>query len=322
MILIDQIDGRDAVALVRDGQLEDLLIDHTDSETPLPGAIYRGVVGRMMKGMGGAFITLTDGQTGFLRETKGLAPVTRRVLFKSRFAIITPGKPGLNIARSIRDDDLRDDLTVMAKAAMSDAPEDMGLILRSAAAAADPEDVGEDVDAMLALATQVLGDTGSGPALLVEAPGAVETAWRDWDASLQVVRDDDAFERADVWGLLEALKARRFDLPNGAWMTVDPTRALVAVDVNTGPDQSPASADKANRAAVRALPRALRLLGLGGIVMIDFAPMPKKDRREIETMLKAAFRADSVESQLAGWSNLGLYEVQRKRERRPLTGSL
>jgi len=46
--------------------------------------------------------------------------------------------------------------------------------------------------------------------------------------------------------------------------------------------------------------------------------MSKRDRREIETMLKAAFRADPVETSLAGWSNLGLFELQRKRERRPL----
>ena len=59
-------------------------------------------------------------------------------------------------------------------------------------------------------------------------------------------------------------------------MMIEPTRALVAVDVNTGPDTSPAASLKANIAAARDLPRQLRLRGLGGQVVVDFAPMPKK----------------------------------------------
>jgi len=102
------------------------------------------------------------------------------------------------------------------------------------------------------------------------------------------------------------------------WMSLDSTPALVAIDVNTGGDFSPAATLKANRDAVRELPRQLRLRGMGGQIVVDFAPMSKRDRREIETMLKAAFRADPVETSLAGWSNLGLFELQRKRERRPL----
>ena len=60
---------------------------------------------------------------------------------------------------------------------------------------------------------------------------------------------------------------------------------LVAVDVNTGADTSPAAALKANIAAAKALPRALRLRGLGGQVVVDFAPLSKKDRRQIEQVL-------------------------------------
>ena len=56
-------------------------------------------------------------------------------------------------------------------------------------------------------------------------------------------------------------------------MVIEPTRALVAVDINTGPDTSPAAGLKANIAAIRALPRELRLRGLGGQVVIDSCPL-------------------------------------------------
>ena len=63
---------------------------------------------------------------------------------------------------------------------------------------------------------------------------------------------------------------------------IEPTRALVAVDVNTGGDFSPASGLKANLHLARVLPRQLRLRGLGGQITLDLAPMAKKDRKQFE----------------------------------------
>lgn len=334
-ILIDRTDHGTAAALWNDGKVQDLLIDPPEDDlTPRPGAIYRGIVEKPLKGLQGSMIRLPDGQQGFLRETKGLspgqrmlvqvstyaevgksAPVVRRLLFKSRYAIVTPGAPGLNIARSIRDDEDRDRLGVIARECMEGSA--FGLIVRSSAAAAAEDAVADDIAAMRDLADQVLGDEGQDVALLVDAPTAEEIAWRDWDPAAEVIAEAGAFERFDVWGLIEALRRSRAGL-GGGWMSVDTTPALVAIDVNTGGDFSPAATLKANRDAARELPRQLRLRGLGGQIVVDFAPMSKRDRREIETMLKAAFRADPVETSLAGWSNLGLFELQRKRERRPL----
>ena len=101
-------------------------------------------------------------------------------------------------------------------------------------------------------------------------------------------------------------------------MAIEPTRALVAVDIDTGGDTSPAAGLKANIAAMRALPRALRVRGLGGQVTIDAAPMPKRDRRQVETVLKSALRDDRIETAIVGWTPLGHLELQRKRDRHPL----
>ena len=101
-------------------------------------------------------------------------------------------------------------------------------------------------------------------------------------------------------------------------MTIEPTRALVAVDVNTGGDLSPAAALKANLAAAAELPRQLRLRGLGGQVTVDFAPLARADRPKVERALTAALRHDGIETTLAGWTPLGHLELQRKRPRRPL----
>ena len=167
-VLLDHINGAEAAALIVDGKLQDLIVD---SDAPRPGTIYRAVADRPVEGQGGMFMRTPDGMV-FLRQIKGLAPgdtllvqvtshaeagkavpVTAKVLFKSRYAIVTPDAPGLNISRTIRDEDQREALMAIAHAEMGDSA--MGLILRSAAAGADEDEVAEDVRAMADLAAQV-----------------------------------------------------------------------------------------------------------------------------------------------------------------------
>ena len=107
-------------------------------------------------------------------------------------------------------------------------------------------------------------------------------------------------------------------LSGGAYAYIEPTHALVAVDVNTGPDTSLAAGLKANLAFVRALPRLLRVKWLAGQITLDLAPMPKKDRRVLEDALRRSFREDGAEVVLAGWTPLGCFELQKKRDRLPL----
>ncbi len=338
VVVLDSLRGRAAAALVVDGQLEDLLIDG-EEEAPAPEAIYRAVVDRQMKGQGGVFVKL-PGATGFLRQVSGLAPgqsvlvqvtgaaepgkavpVTTRLLFKSRLCILTPGAPGLNVSRRIREEDLREELTALAAEAMQGAAPDLGAILRSACESAEAEEIATDLRAMRDLAEAVLVDTKGGPELLVDAPGAHELAWRDWSdpAPDEVAEAEGSFAAHGVEEMIDAVLDFEVPLPGGGHMVIEPTRALVAVDVNTGADTSPAAGMKANVAAARDLPRQLRLRGLGGQVVVDFAPMPKRDRATLEQVLRAAFRGEAAETSLAGWTPLGLYELVRKRDRAPLS---
>jgi Ribonuclease G/E len=337
VILLDRIEGRAAAALMVDGRLEDILIDPA-GDVALPGAIYRAVADRPMKGQGG--LTLSMGpHKGYLRQAKGIAPgerllvqvsgnaepgkaapVTPRLLFKSRYAIVTPEAPGLNISRRIRDEEERDRLLEIAHAAMAAAPEAHGLILRSASEGVAEDVLAEDIGAMRDLAAAITADIDGPPECLLDAPDAHLAAWRDWadpDPD-EVVEAPGCFETHGVTDAIEAALSPRLALPGGATAFIEPTRALVAVDVNTGADTSLAAGLKANLALVRALPRALRIKGFGGQVTLDLAPMPKKDRRVIEDALRRAFREDGAEVVLAGWTPLGHFEIQRKRDRLPL----
>ncbi len=337
VIALDEIGGRKLAALVEDGVLQDLLID--DAGPLPPGSICRAICTRPMKGQGGMMVDLPGGARGYLRKGRGLKtgaavlvqvtgraedgkaiPVSDRVLFKSRHAIVTPGAPGINVSRRIRDEETREELLAIAHDVIGDGA---GLILRSAADGADMDEVAEDIVAMRDLAAAVLGDAaGSAPELLVEGPDAHVLAWRDWPVPDLLTDAPGSFAEHGVDDMIAALLAPRQPLKGGGHAYVEPTRALVAVDVNTGGDTSQAAGLKANLALARDLPRLLRCRGLGGQIVIDLAPMARKDRRQFETALNAAFRRDPIETALAGWTPLGNYELQRKRERVPLPGDL
>ncbi len=337
VIILGELAGREAAAMMLDGRLEDLLIDTSDVVAIAPGAICRAIVDRQMKGQGGVFLRLPGGEKGFLRETGGLAPgqailvqvaggaepgkavpVSARLLFKSRYAIITPGAPGHNVSRRIREPEARAALEAIAAEAM--AGSSAGLILRSACADAEVEEVSADIAQMRALAEAVLADLAGEPELLFDAPTPHEEAWRDWaePAPDEVIDVEGAIEAHGVPEAVAALCTPKVALSAGAHMFIEQTRALIAVDVNTGADHSPAAALKANIAAARDLPRQLRLRGLGGQIVIDFAPMAKRDRATLEQQLRAAFKGDSAETSLAGWTPMGNFELSRKRDRVPL----
>ena len=332
-ILLDHIRGREAAALMIDGKLDDLLVDAPARMRP--GAIWRAKAERQAKGQGGIFLA-ADGQRFWLRQAKGIAPgelltvqvtghaepqkappVTLSLTFKSRYVIVTPEAPGVNVARSIRDDDERDRLKLAALEALEGR--DWGLILRSSCVGAPEEEIAEDIAQMIATAADALERTEAGEILPGDGPHLA--AWREWTAPAEVITAPGCFETHGALDAIEALLQPEVRAGE-ATLYVEPTRALVAVDVNTSGDMSPAAALKANLAAAKALPRALRLRGLGGRVVVDFAPMPKGQRKQLEQALKAAFRADPVDTVLAGWTPLGQYEMQRKRERLPLAECL
>lgn len=337
MIVLDHVGNREAAALLVDGKLQDILVENDSA--PRPGAIYRAICDRPLKGQGGMMLRLPDGDTAFLRQGKGLSPgqpilvqvtgyaddgkavpVTDRVLFKSRYAIVTPGKPGINVSRQIKDEDVRE--RVLACAHEVEMGEGFGVILRSSCAEGADTDIIEDIAAMDALATAIMGEGEGSAEALTDGDGPHALAWRDWVEPAQVVTDAGGFEHHGVLDQLETLRSPKVGLGGGAFMYIEPTRALVAVDVNTGGDTSPASTLKANLACAAALPRALRLRGLGGQVVIDFAPMSKAHRKQIEAALRSAFKTDSIDTAQVGWTPLGHFELQRKRERLALGAML
>ncbi|MFC3170220.1 ribonuclease E/G [Paracoccus fontiphilus] len=336
-VVLGQLFGAEAAALMEDGRLTDLLVEASGLAPLVPGDICRGVVERLMKGQGGVFLRLPDGQRGYLRDRSGLAegqpllvqvtgvadegkaiPLTSRLLFRGRHVLVTPGAPGINVSRRIRDEEVRVELTAMGQEAAP--PEGTGIIFRSLSETAPAEDIAEELRGLLDLSARIMAEQAGQPELLLGAASPHEQAWMEWaDPEPDAVEEgEDSFARCGVLEAVDALLSPDIALPGGGHAVIEPTRALLAIDVNTGGDGSPAAALKANIALARDLPRQLRLRGLGGQVVIDFAPIPKRDRATLDQVLRAAFKGESAETSLIGWTTMGLYEINRKRDRVPL----
>lgn len=337
-------------ALIVDGELDDLILEPKEPQ-PRVGDIHTAKITRALPGKGGAFCEW-DGGTGFIREAKGLksgdqlsvqvsslpepgkaTTVSPRVLYKGPRLILTPGAPGVNVSRQIKDRTERDRLEAGASAALESIGVDSGVIVRTGAEGEDGVYLQRELET---LAVRMKSGTGGGSAhdiatreWLTSTPDQIlATAdtvrwlkdgglWGDDRLERLIVTEKDPFEAAGVWEAIERLKSPH--APNAAGsIIVEPTRALVAVDVNTEGNFTAAAGLKANMAAARDLPRQLRLRGLGGQIVVDFAPMAKNERRALEGAIRAAFKRDPIETSLVGWTQMGLYELQRKRERRPL----
>ncbi|MDB4077922.1 ribonuclease E/G [Amylibacter sp.] len=339
IVVLDEVNGKPAAALLVNGQIHDLLIE-ADNNLPKPEAIYRGRTTLPMKGQNGIILDIGNGQKAFLRNAKGIpqgtqmtvqvathaeigkaTPVVNKLIFKSRYCIVTPDAPGLNIARSIKDDEERDRLLEIVHEVSTNRPTEYGLIIRSSAMDIDADAISDDIKTMYDLADNVMSQTSGDPALIMPAPTAEMKAWRDWvnpDPD-EVIKETNSFETMGIWDHIEKLKHSKSKLPNGASMIIEPTSAFVAVDVNTGNDFSLSAGLKANLAVAKELPNQLSLRGLGGQIIIDFAPSPKKDRKLIETALNSSFRKGKIDTVVVGWTTLGNFELQRKRERIPLS---
>lgn len=129
------------------------------------------------------------------------------------------------------------------------------------------------------------------------------------------------FEREGLEEQIEDLFEKRVELPSGGWVLIEPTEAMVAIDVNTGRfagrrnlEETAFQVDK--EAAVE-IARQLRLRDVGGIVAIDFIDVEQQEhRREIIRVLEQALERDRAKTNLVSFSEICVAELTRQRMRR------
>jgi len=124
-------------------------------------------------------------------------------------------------------------------------------------------------------------------------------------------------ETYDLQKQIEKNDKRKIWLKCGGFITIDPTEALTAIDVNTGKfTEGKNYSDviyKVNQQATIEIAKQIRLRDIGGIVIIDYIDMIRKgDKEKIQELLKETLKKDRAKTQVEGFTRLDLMELTRK----------
>jgi ribonuclease G len=284
------------------------------------------------------------------------ARLTARVVLGGKYLELAPGRKGVTFGSGIAKE-AQERLASFLRTMAGDGD---GLIVSAAAAGADPEALARDAAGLYEAwrGVESRQARATPPARLYAAPDTVARALRGLDAAAiaQVVVDDaeafanvrallekgrpellaglvrhkgndDLFTERAVDEQVDAALAPAVSLPSGGTIVIDEATALTAIDVNTAADAArgppDAVARRTNQEAVLAIARALRLRNVGGLIVVDFVPMPRRrDRDAILARLRQAVADDPAGVEIAGFTRLGLVEMTRRRTRPSLLSTL
>ncbi len=139
---------------------------------------------------------------------------------------------------------------------------------------------------------------------------------------VQPYRDPEIplFHRYQVEGQLDAMHSPQVQLKSGGYIVINPTEALVSIDVNSGratrERNIEETAYKTNLEAADEIARQLRLRDLAGLIVIDFIDMAEhRNQHNVERRMKEAMRNDRARIQIGRISAFGLLELSRQRLR-------
>ncbi len=134
------------------------------------------------------------------------------------------------------------------------------------------------------------------------------------------------FNQFNVEDQIESIYQPQVPLPSGGSIVIDPTEALVAIDVNSGSTGKGKNFEesifKANMEAATELARQLRLRDLGGLIVVDFIDMRiNKNIREVERQVKSAMKMDRAKVDISRISKFGLMQISRQKLGAPIETS-
>ncbi len=368
------------------------LIEHyvsrpADDASQIHGNIYLGKVQNVLPGMEAAFVDigtpknavlyrgdvhsehedvdekvsssqrieqiLRPGQTVLCQVTKNPigtkgARLTQEVSLAGRFVVLIPNSSTYGISKRLADDERK-----RLRRILDDVrPDKHGLIVRTAAEGATPEELRRDVARLQKQWAHIeLLAIRNAPALLYREPTlAVRVIREEFNKDYRGVIIDDPelfgevhdyvaalipelvdrielyeeaavlplFERQHIHEQLHKALDRKVWLQSGGSLIIERTEALTVIDVNTGKNVGTSNLEETvyrnNLEAAEEIARQLRLRDIGGIIVIDFIDMEiRRNRDDVLRCFKEALARDKTRTQVFDISELGLVEMTRKR---------
>ncbi|MBN15368.1 MAG: ribonuclease E/G [Pelagibacterium sp.] len=285
------------------------------------------------------------------RGNKGAA-LTTYLSLAGRYSVLMPNTArGGGISRKITSAADRKRLKEIATDL--EVPQGMGVILRTAGASRTKAEVKRDFEYLMRLWENVRTLTleSSAPCLVYEEGSLIKRTIRDLynkdisevlvsgeagyreakdfmrmimpshSKNVQVYKDDaPIFSRFNVESQLDSMFHPQVTLPSGGYIVINPTEALVSIDVNSGRATKEHNIEdtalQTNLEAAEEISRQLRLRDLAGLIVIDFIDMEeRRNNRSVEKKLKDCLKNDRARIQVGHISHFGLMEMSRQRIR-------
>ncbi|MGD2067235.1 MAG: Rne/Rng family ribonuclease [Gemmatimonadota bacterium] len=289
--------------------------------------------------------------------TKG-PRLTAQISLPGRTLVYMPGSDHVGVSRKIDDREERSRLRSLAREIVQ--PGSGGVIVRTVGEEVNRKTLQQEFDRLRELwaKTQRRAKGKSPPALLHgEAElvsGVVRDLFSDKFDAIRVdspelhrelgnyirqiepelldrlhLHDGDAslFDAYGVEDEIQRAFQRRVNLPSGGYIVIEPTEALVSIDVNTGRYTGRKDPEKTilrtNLDAAREVAKQLRLRDIGGIIVVDFIDMEAQEHRDrVLHELRSHLGRDRARTKTFEVSSLGLIEMTRQRVRPSLFQSL
>ena len=289
------------------------------------------------------------------RGNKGAA-LTTFISLAGRYLVLMPNNPRAGgISRRIEGDD-----RTQLKEALSgvNIPDGMGAIVRTAGIGRSSEELQWDLDYLITL-WDAVKEVNQRPApflvyqesdvvirairdylradigeVLIDSPTVYEQAqlfvqqvMPSYESRIKLYKEQTPlFNRFQIESQIETAFEREVKLPSGGSIVIDPTEALVSIDINsaraTRGSDIEETALQTNLEAAEEIARQLRLRDIGGLIVIDFIDMtPIKNQREVENRLRESLKLDRARVQMGRISRFGLLEMSRQRLRPSLAES-
>ena len=285
------------------------------------------------------------------RGNKGAA-LTSYISLAGRYTVLMPNTThGGGISRKISNVSDRKRLKNIVESL--DIPAGTGCIIRTAGMKRTKVEIKRDVEYIQKTWNNIRDVTlkSTAPALVYEEGNLIKRAIRDlYDRSIDEVQVEGEesykmakdfmtllmpshakrvhhykdglplFQRYQIESQLDGMFNPNVTLKSGGYIVINPTEALIAIDVNSGKSTKQqnieATAFKTNLEAAVEIGRQLRLRDLAGLVVIDFIDMESNSHnRKVESKMKEAVKADRARIMVNRISSLGLLEISRQRLR-------
>tara|TARA_Y100000590_G_scaffold221801_1_gene251062 strand:+ start:6876 stop:8690 length:1815 start_codon:yes stop_codon:yes gene_type:complete len=232
-----------------------------------------------------------------------------------------------------------------------DIPKNMGLIVRTAGSGKSKNEIDNDLQATIKIWEEIKNKTvnSTAPILINEEGDVIKRALRDMydnDTKYIYIEGNDAYQKAknfmkqlmprnakyvkkyrgkiplfhseDIERSLNKIFEPVVKLKSGGYLVINPTEALVAIDINSGQSTKQLNIEKTalntNVEAAEEIARQIKIRDLSGLIVIDFIDMLNfHNRRTVERKIKEKLKLDRARIQIGRISNFGLLEMTRQR---------